>query len=106
MLVELSVVEQRYMAVREVLDTGAPIKDVATRHGVSRQSIHRWLVRYANGGLGALTDKSCRPDTHTPSYNFAKLHHWLFGESHWVRAQMGTPMPMKSSDYCGGPDTP
>jgi hypothetical protein len=31
MLVELPVVEQRYLAVREVLDTQASITDVATR---------------------------------------------------------------------------
>jgi transposase InsO family protein len=61
-LVELSMVEQRYLAVREVLDSGASVTDVATRYGVTRQSVHRWLVRYANGGLGALADQSCRPD--------------------------------------------
>ena len=33
MLTELSVVEQRYLAVREVLD-GAKVIDVATRYGV------------------------------------------------------------------------
>jgi hypothetical protein len=36
MLVELSMVEQRYDAVREVLD-GATFTDVATRHGVDRR---------------------------------------------------------------------
>jgi len=45
MLVELSMVEQRYLAVREALDSGATITDVATRHGVSRKTLHRWLVR-------------------------------------------------------------
>lgn len=34
MLVELSMVEQRYQVVREVLDTGATITDVASRYGV------------------------------------------------------------------------
>src|SRR5919106_2214050 len=61
MLVELSMVEQRYDAVREVLD-GATVKDVATRYGVDRRTLHRWLVRYANEGLAALADKSSRPD--------------------------------------------
>ena len=42
MLTELSVVEQRYLAVREALD-GAKITDVATRYGVDRRTIHRWL---------------------------------------------------------------
>lgn len=61
MLQELSVVEQRYLAVREVLD-GAKVTDVATRYGVDRRTVHRWLVRYASEGLGALADKSSRPD--------------------------------------------
>jgi transposase InsO family protein len=62
MLVELSMVEQRYLAVREVLDTGASVTDVATRYGVDRRTLHRWLVRYANQGLSALADRSSRPD--------------------------------------------
>jgi hypothetical protein len=37
MLTELSVVEQRYLAVREALD-GARITDVATRYGVDRRT--------------------------------------------------------------------
>jgi transposase-like protein len=54
MLVELSVVEQRYLAVREALDSGATITDIARRYGVDRRTVHRWLVRYAAGGLGVL----------------------------------------------------
>ena len=61
MLQELSVVEQRYLAVREVLE-GAKVTDVATRYGVDRRTVHRWLVRYASEGLGALADRSSRPD--------------------------------------------
>jgi transposase InsO family protein len=61
MLTELSVVEQRYLAVREVLD-GGKVTDVATRYGVDRRTVHRWLLRYANEGLGALADRSSRPD--------------------------------------------
>jgi transposase InsO family protein len=62
MLVELSVVEQRYLAVREALDSGATITDIASRYGVDRRTVHRWLVRYAHGGLGALADRSSKPD--------------------------------------------
>jgi transposase InsO family protein len=62
MLRELSMVEQRYLAVREVLDTGAAITDVATRYGVNRRTLHRWLLRYAAGGLGELADHSSKPD--------------------------------------------
>ncbi len=54
-------VEQRYDAVREVLD-GATVKDVATRYGIDRRTLRRWLVGYANEGLAALADKSSRPD--------------------------------------------
>jgi transposase len=61
MLQELSVVEQRYLAVREVLD-GGKVTDVATRYGVDRRTVHRWLVRYATEGLAALSDRSSRPD--------------------------------------------
>jgi len=45
MLVELSVVEQGYLAVREVLDSGARIKDVAIRYGVDhvREAVRRLL---------------------------------------------------------------
>jgi transposase InsO family protein len=62
MLMELSVVEQRYLAVREALDTGAAITDIASRYGVDRRTLHRWLARYAAGGLGALADRSSKPD--------------------------------------------
>jgi len=62
MIVELSVVEQRYLAVREALDSGATITDIARRYGVDRRTVHRWLQRYAAGGLGALADRSSRPD--------------------------------------------
>ena len=59
-LVELSVVEQRYRAVLDAA-SGVPVTEVAARYGVSRQSVHAWIRRYAEGGLGALTDRSRRP---------------------------------------------
>ena len=61
MLVELGVVEQRYRAVLEVLDEGTPVREVARRYGVARQTVHEWLARYAGGGLGGLADRSSRP---------------------------------------------
>ena len=64
MLVELSVVEQRYHAVMEVL-AGIPVVEVATRYRVSRQSVHTWVKRYRDGGLAGLTDRSHRPQ-HSP----------------------------------------
>ena len=51
MLVELGLVEQRYAAVREVLDDAATVTDVARRYGVARQTVHTWLRRYAAQGL-------------------------------------------------------
>jgi transposase InsO family protein len=61
-LVELSVVEQRYRAVLEAA-AGVPVTEVAARYEVSRQSVHAWIARYREGGLGALADRPRRPDT-------------------------------------------
>ena len=61
MLVELSVVEQRYQAVLAVIRDGVPIVEVAGRFGVSRQAVHRWLRRYEDQGLAGLVDRSHRP---------------------------------------------
>ena len=61
-LVEVSVVEQRYRAVLEVR-AGVPVTEAAARAGVSRQSVHAWVRRYEQGGLGALADRPKRPDT-------------------------------------------
>jgi hypothetical protein len=41
-LVDLGVVEQRHKAVLEVLG-GLCVTEGALRHGVTRQSVHRWL---------------------------------------------------------------
>ena len=61
MLRELAVAELRYRAVLEALD-GATVTEVARRYGVSRQSVHGWLVRYAaQGGVVNLADRSSRP---------------------------------------------
>jgi transposase InsO family protein len=61
MLRELRVSEMRYRAVLEVLD-GAVISAVARRYGVSRQTVHTWLRRYAaEGAVLNLEDRSSRP---------------------------------------------
>ncbi len=60
MLVELSIVEQRYHAVMEVI-SGAPVTEVARRYGVSRQAVHLWLGKYQKEGLAGLVDHSHRP---------------------------------------------
>jgi transposase InsO family protein len=62
-LVELSVMEQRYQAVLAVVQDGWKVTEVAERLGVSRQSVHAWIARYEAGGLPALADRSHRPAT-------------------------------------------
>jgi transposase InsO family protein len=54
---ELSVAEQRYRAVLEA-GAGVPVTEVAERYGVSRQSVHTWLVRYRQEGIAGLQDRS------------------------------------------------
>jgi transposase InsO family protein len=61
MLVELSVVEQRYQAVLAVVGDGVPVVEVAARFGVSRQAVHRWLRWYEAQGVAGLADRSHRP---------------------------------------------
>jgi len=61
MLVELSVVEQRYQAVLAVIRDGVPVVEVARRFDVSRQAVHRWLRWYEQQGLAGLADRSHRP---------------------------------------------
>ena len=63
MLVELSVMEQRYQAVMAVVQDGWRVVEVARRLGVSRQSVHNWIARYEQGGLAALADRSHRPSS-------------------------------------------
>jgi transposase len=60
-LVELSVMEQRYQAVLAVVQDGWRVTEVAARLRVSRQSVHAWIARYEQGGLAALADRSHRP---------------------------------------------
>jgi transposase InsO family protein len=61
-LIELGVVEQRHKAVLEVMG-GLPVTEVAASCGVTRQTVHRWLRWYAQGGIAALADGSRRPTT-------------------------------------------
>jgi transposase len=59
-LVELSVVEQRYHAVVEVT-VGVPVTQFAAQYGVSRQSVHAGVRKYEQSGLPGLADRSHRP---------------------------------------------
>jgi transposase InsO family protein len=61
MFMELSVQEQKYQAVLAVLSDGRSVSEVAGQWGVSRQSLHTWLRRYEDFGLGGLEPRSRRP---------------------------------------------
>jgi transposase len=64
-LVELSVMEQRYQAVLAVVQDGWKVVEVARRLGVSRQTLHTWIARYERGGLASQADRSHRPQSST-----------------------------------------
>jgi transposase InsO family protein len=109
MLVELGLVEQRLKAVHEVLD-GATVTDVALRNGVTRQSVHIWLRRYANHGITGLIDKTSKPETcphqMTPVVE-ARIIEMRRVHPGWgprtIRTHLGregvTPLPGRSSIY-------
>lgn len=44
-----------------MLEDGLMVTEVADKIGVSRQNLHAWLRRYAQGRLDALADRSHRP---------------------------------------------
>ncbi len=108
MLVELKLVEQRYRAVIEVLD-GMSVTDVARRNGVSRQTLHTWLRRYAEGGMAALADKSSKPEScphQMAPVMEARVVELRRAHPRWgprsIRTQLakeGFPVPGRSSIY-------
>ena len=57
---KLSGVERWYQAVLAVIEDGLSVTEVAAKVGVSRQTVHSWLSRYAQGGLEALADRPHR----------------------------------------------
>ena len=61
MITELSVMEQRYQAVSAVIHDGLTVIEVASRFGVSRQTIHSWLLKYEKSGLPGLINHSHKP---------------------------------------------
>ena len=61
MMRELSVAEQRYLAVLAVIAEGHPVSSVAEQWRVSRQTVHSWLRRYEAEGLEGPADRSHRP---------------------------------------------
>ncbi len=61
MITELSVMEQRYQAVSAVIHDGLSVIEVASRFGVSRQTVHSWLLKYEKSGLPGLINHSHKP---------------------------------------------
>ena len=53
-------------AIPAVLEVraGVPVTEVASRYGVSRQSVHAWLRRYRDEGPSGLADRSHRVRQH------------------------------------------
>lgn len=110
MLVELGLVEQRLSAVLEVLDDGVSVTEVAERFGVSRQSVHRWLRRYAADGLAGLVDQSTvpgscphqmAPQTEARIVEM-RIEHPGWGPrtiGHWLGRDGVDPVPGRSSIY-------
>jgi transposase InsO family protein len=109
-LVELSVMEQRYQAVMAVVQDGWKVTEVAQRLGVARQSVHNWIARYEAGGLAALTDRSHRPASCSHQISAAlealicelRRNHPGWGPrriEHQLAKQGVEPMPSVSSIY-------
>ena len=51
----------RLLLVRRVTEQGWPVAKAARAAGVSRQTAHKWLNRFREGGTESLADRSCRP---------------------------------------------
>ena len=110
MLVELGVVEQRYAAVLEVVKDGVSVTEVAFRYGVARQTVHRWLRRYAASGLAGLVDRSPTPDScphQMPAVVEARIVELRRANPGWgprtllfrLEAEGVEPLPGRSSVY-------
>jgi len=56
---------ERVRFIAAVEESGDSITDVAERFGISRQKGHKWLARYADGGIDALADRTRRPHTNS-----------------------------------------
>jgi transposase InsO family protein len=108
-LIELGVVEQRHRAVLEVAD-GLSVTEVARRHGVTRQTLHRWLRRYAAAGLSGLADASSRPAScphQTPPHVETRIvelrgEHDAWGPrtiAHRLAREGVAPLPSRSAIY-------
>ena len=109
MLIELGVVEQRHQAVLEV-QTASAVTEVALRYGVTRQSLHRWLRRYAQDGIAGLSDSSSRPAScphQTPPRSRTRIVAMRRAHPGWGPRTIGhhlaregvAPLPSRSAIY-------
>jgi transposase InsO family protein len=109
-LVELSVMEQRYKAVMEVFEAHVPVSEVAERYGVSRQSLHAWMRRYQREGIEGLIDRSHRPlsvpDAIDPEVEAAicemRRRHHRWGPVtllYWLGKEGVAPLPSRTTVY-------
>lgn len=95
---------KRIVALLE-LDRGAPLSDVATALGVTRQTVHNWTRRFdAGGGLRALCDRVRRGRPPKLSAPVRRLLVWLlrqppdaFGYSAtgWTASLLRTHLAMR-----------
>ncbi|HEV2360411.1 MAG TPA: IS481 family transposase, partial [Acidimicrobiales bacterium] len=109
MLVELSVMEQRYHAVMEVLTTNLGVTEVARRYGVSRQSVHTWVRRYQEGGFDVLAARSHRPNNspgRLPAEQESDIVELRLAHPRWGPRRIahelgraGRPVPARSTVY-------
>jgi transposase InsO family protein len=109
-LVELGLVDQRLSAVHEVLNDGESVTGVAERYDVTRQTVHRWLRRYAAEGLGGLVDQSSVPGScphrMAPAVEARiiemRVAHPGWGPltiAHWLAVEGVDPVPGRTSIY-------
>jgi transposase-like protein len=62
---EMSVTERRYQAALAVLG-GVPVTEVASRFGLGRQTVHRWLARCEAGRAGGAESRDSRANSPMP----------------------------------------
>lgn len=95
MLQELTMVEQRHQAVREVLDGGSSGSEVSIGFGVDRGTLHRWPCRYVYGGLGALASPVSqeKKERRFRIATEANLLHWYRDPTAPIRPSETNTMP-------------
>ena len=88
--------------MHEVLD-GASVTDVARRNGVTRQTVHTWLRRYAAQGLAGLVDKSSKPEScphQMPPEVEARIVEMRLTHPGWGPRTIGTHLAAGGSIRC------